>query len=76
MYKFFVAGDIVKARVLNVGGNQNAIALSTAEDALGVVFARSDATGELMLPLSYDEFVCPDTKVREKRKVANPLVVK
>jgi exosome complex component CSL4 len=32
LYKFFTPGDIVKAMVLNVGGNLNSVLLSTTAD--------------------------------------------
>ena len=63
MHKCFRPGDIVKARV-NVGvgsggtSRDSSVLLSTAEDNLGVVFARSQHTGALMVPRSWTEFEC------------------
>ena len=44
--------------------------LTTAENPLGVVRARSPFTGEAMTPVSWEEMECPSTKQRQKRKVA------
>ena len=44
--------------------------LKLGEEELGVVFARSQHTGALMVPRSYAEFECVQTKSKERRKVA------
>ena len=64
----FRPGDIVKARVLSLGDFRS-FYLTTAQNELGVVFARSLA-GEPMIPISWQEMQCPKTKVVEMRKVA------
>jgi exosome complex component CSL4 len=74
MHNCFRPGDIIKARVLaSVGGGtsrDSSVLLTTAEEELGVVFARSPHTGSLMVPRSWSEFECVQTKKKEKRKVA------
>jgi len=68
LYKCYRPGDIVLARVLSLG-DAHSYLLSTAEDELGVVIARSDA-GHPMISISWTEMQCPQTFVREFRKVA------
>ena len=76
MHNCFRPGDIVKAKVVaGVGGGtsrDSSIVLSTAEEDLGVVFARSPHTGALMVPRSWTDFECVQTKTKHKRKVAKP----
>eukprot|EP01017_Pseudomicrothorax_dubius_P048243 TRINITY_DN8750_c0_g2_i13.p2 TRINITY_DN8750_c0_g2~~TRINITY_DN8750_c0_g2_i13.p2 ORF type:complete len:197 (-),score=44.15 TRINITY_DN8750_c0_g2_i13:89-679(-) len=67
----FLPGDIVQCRVLSLGDGSR-LMLTTAENDLGVVFARSEASRELMLPLSWKEMICPTSRAREPRKVAKP----
>lgn len=68
MYKSFRPGDIVLAKVLSLGTAQSYL-LSTAENELGVIYAKSEA-GISMVPKSWCEMFCPKTKVIESRKVA------
>lgn len=76
MHNSFRPGDIVKARVTaGVGGGtsrDSSVLLTTAEEELGVVFARSPHTGALMVPRSWTEFECVQTKTKHKRKVGKP----
>ena len=76
MHQSFRPGDIVKARVTaGVGGGtsrDSSVLLTTAEEDLGVVFSRSPHTGALMVPRSWTEFECVQTKTKHKRKVAKP----
>lgn len=60
--------DVVRARVISLGESQD-YGLSTAESELGVVFATS-AHGGRMIPYSWSEMQCIETKINEKRKVA------
>jgi len=39
---------------------------------MGVVFARSEESGFLMMPRTWNDFICVKTKKKEKRKVAKP----
>lgn len=66
-------GDLVRARIIGVGDASAGFLLSTAvHDALGVVFARSVATGEPLVAVSWNEMVCPATGTKEPRKPARP----
>ena len=69
IYDCFVPSDVVRARVLSLGDSRSYY-LTTAENPLGVVRARSPFTGEAMTPVSWEEMECPSTKQRQKRKVA------
>ncbi|KXS20144.1 hypothetical protein M427DRAFT_152058 [Gonapodya prolifera JEL478] len=66
----FRPGDIVRARVLSLGDARNYY-LSTAENELGVVFATS-LGGATMIPVSWEQMICPKTRVVEYRKCAKP----
>ncbi|KAM9548385.1 exosome complex component CSL4 isoform 1-T1 [Guaruba guarouba] len=69
VYKSFRPGDIVLAKVISLGDSQSNYLLTTAENELGVVAARSDA-GMQMVPISWCEMQCPRTHTKEFRKVA------
>ena len=78
MHLCFRPGDIVRARVIQGVGSggtsrDQSVLLSTAEEQLGVVFARSSQTGSLMIPRSWREFECVQTHTKEQRKVANVM---
>lgn len=64
----FRPGDVVKAEVVSLGTSRDYY-LSTAQNHLGVVYAKSLA-GVPMVPISWQEMQCPQTKAVEKRKVA------
>ena len=75
MHLAFRPGDIIRARVAQgvaSGGTSkdSSVALTTAEEALGVVFARSEHTGALMVPRSWGHFECVQTGTKQPRKVA------
>ncbi|KAI8927276.1 hypothetical protein BC831DRAFT_452930 [Entophlyctis helioformis] len=70
IYRSFRPGDIVRAQVISLG-DARSYHLSTAQNELGVVFAQSMA-GYTMIPISWEEMVCPKTKVIEFRKCAKP----
>lgn len=74
MLECFKPNDIVKARVLSEqgAGREQSTSLSTTEDEMGVIYARSYESGIWMLPLNWTDLVCPKTKKKEKRKVAKP----
>ncbi|XP_055842263.1 exosome complex component CSL4 [Episyrphus balteatus] len=72
MYKSFRPGDIILARVLPQT-ELSCYQLSTAENELGVVVALANESGPYgvpMVPVSWTEMQCPDTLVKEPRKVA------
>jgi len=72
MYKSFRPGDIVLARVISMGDAGAGYLLTTAENELGVVIARSEA-GAAMVPVSWTEMQCPATYNKEGRKVAKVI---
>ena len=73
MYKSYRPGDIVLARVISLGDSQSYV-LSTAENELGVIYARSEA-GVSMVPRSWCAMQCPKTNLTEPRKVAKVKLV-
>jgi len=72
MYKSFRPGDIVLGRVISLGDAGAGYLLTTGENELGVVIARSEA-GASMVPVSWTEMQCPQTFVKENRKVAKVI---
>ncbi|KAI8822326.1 hypothetical protein BJ741DRAFT_635791 [Chytriomyces cf. hyalinus JEL632] len=71
IYNSFRPGDIVRAEVISLGDSRSYY-LSTAKNELGVILATSPA-GATMIPISWEEMVCPKTKVVENRKCAKPV---
>jgi exosome complex component CSL4 len=71
IYTSFRPGDIIRAQVISLG-DARSYYLSTAQNELGVIFAKSIA-GETMIPVSWQEMQCPKTKVIEYRKCAKPF---
>merc|ERR1711934_1348441 len=65
----FQPGDFVLCRVLSLGDNKDYF-LSTAENQLGVVWAKCKSSNVFMLPKSWIEMVCPKSGVVERRKCA------
>ena len=64
MHKCFQPGDIVKAKVLvgignmSGGARDQSLLLTTNDEELCVVYARSQHTGSLMVPRSWTDFEC------------------
>ncbi|PWA16949.1 hypothetical protein CCH79_00012667 [Gambusia affinis] len=54
---------------ISLGDVQSTYLLTTAENELGVVVAHSEA-GAQMIPISWREMQCPQTNIKEFRKVA------
>jgi exosome complex component CSL4 len=71
LYDSFRPGDVVLCRILSLGDSRRYY-LSTAEAELGVVRAFSSTSGKLMVPISWKEMECPETKAKESRKCAKP----
>jgi len=69
MYESFLPADVIRAKVLSLG-DQRSYYLTTARNELGVVQAKSPFTGEPMVPVSWQEMMCPSTQVKVPRKVA------
>lgn len=67
----FIPGDIIRAKIGSFGDSKKLQLITTDEDC-GVIFARSQLTGQLMLPFSFEEMICPVSETKEKRKVAKP----
>ncbi|KAI9100998.1 hypothetical protein DFS34DRAFT_647885 [Phlyctochytrium arcticum] len=72
IYKSFRPGDVVRAEVVSLG-DARSYYLSTAKNELGVIFAQSVA-GAIMIPISWEEMICPKTRTVEHRKCAKPEV--
>ena len=72
LYKCFRPGDIVLARVISLGDAGGGYLLTTAENSLGVVIAKSEA-GSIMVPVSWTEMQCPSSYTVEERKVAKVI---
>lgn len=68
----FNPGDIVKARVISLGDSKSYY-LSTAEEDLGVVLARSE-DGKRLQPYDWVHMIEPESGILEARKVAKPAV--
>ena len=64
-------GDIVKALVLSMGDTHSYVC-GTARVDLGVIYARDEVSGKMLVPASFDEMVNVDNGRTEKRKVAKP----
>ncbi|TRY64208.1 hypothetical protein TCAL_04908 [Tigriopus californicus] len=73
MYKSFRPGDVILARVLSLGEASSGYLLTTAENELGVVIARSETAGVKMVPVSWVEMQCPKTYNKEFRKIAKVI---
>jgi len=74
MFDCFVPGDMVYSKIVSVD-QTNFICLSTQDNKYGVVFARSPLTKGLMMPMNFENMMCLDTKITEKRKVAKPIFI-
>jgi len=69
----FRPGDIVRSRVIGIGDPSAGLLLSTGLSAeYGVVFAKSAAAAAPLLPFSWNEMVCSQSGVKERRKCAKP----
>ena len=73
MYKSFRPSDILLARVLSFGEANTGYLLTTAENELGVVIAKSESSGDKMVPVSWTEMQCPKTYNKEFRKIAKVI---
>jgi exosome complex component CSL4 len=71
LYDSFRPGDVVLCRILSLGDSRRYY-LTTAEPELGVVRATCSTSGKRMVPISWKEMECPETKAKESRKCAKP----
>ena len=62
---------VVRAQIISYG-DQRSYYLTTAANAFGVILAQSPS-GHSMTPISWEEMMCPVTKVVEMRKCAKPV---
>ena len=60
-------------RVLSLGEASSGYLVTTAENELGVVIARSEMSGMKMVPVSWTEMQCPKTYNKEHRKIAKVI---
>ena len=60
-------------RVLSLGEASSGYLVTTAENELGVVIARSEISGVKMIPVSWTEMQCPKTYNKEQRKIAKVI---
>ena len=60
-------------RVLSLGEASSGYLISTGENELGVVIARSEMSGVKMVPVSWTEMQCPKTYNKEFRKIAKVI---
>lgn len=64
--------DIIRAKVISLGDSSRSLYLSTAAEDLGVLVAKSEHSGNLMLPFDWTSMIDVKTNHNEKRKVAKP----
>ena len=74
VYSSFLPGDIVHAKILSLGDSRRYF-LTTCEPELGVIRAICSSSGKHMVPLSWKEMQCPETKAKELRKCAKPVTI-
>ena len=65
--------SIIFHRVLSLGEASSGYLVTTAENELGVVIAKSEMSGMKMVPVSWTEMQCPKTYNKENRKIAKVI---
>lgn len=69
----FRPGDLVRARMIGIGDPSAGYLLSTGVTPhLGVIYGKSAAAGAPLLPYAWNEMICSQTGIKEKRKCAKP----
>ena len=71
IYNCFLPGDIIIGEIISIDQSKY-IYISTKKKNHGVVFARSQISNEIMMPISLDKMQCLYTNNIEDRKVAKP----
>ena len=71
IYDCFLPGDIILGKIISID-QSNYIYVSTRDKLHGVVFAKSNISNEIMMPISFDKMQCLYTNNVELRKVAIP----
>lgn len=74
MIDSFRPNDILKAKVISLGDSSRSLYLTTAAEDLGVVVAKAEQSGKLMLPYDWTSMIDLNGNHQEKRKVAKPEV--
>ena len=59
--------------MLSLGEASSGYLVTTAENELGVVIAKSEMSGIKMIPVSWTEMRCPKTYNKEYRKIAKVI---
>ena len=75
IYDCFLPGDIILGKIISIDQSKY-IYITTKEKNHGVVFAKSQISNEIMMPISLDKMQCLYTNNEENRKVAMPELVK
>ena len=75
IYDCFLPGDIILGKIISID-QSNYIYVSTRDKSHGVVFAKSNISNEIMMPISFDKMQCLYTNNVELRKVAKPELIK
>ena len=75
IYDCFLPGDIILGKIISID-QSNYIYVSTRDKLHGVVFAKSNISNEIMMPISFDKMQCLYTNNVELRKVAIPELIK
>ena len=73
IYDCFLPGDIILGKIID---QSKYIYITTRDKNHGVVFAKSQISNEIMMPISLDKMQCLYTNNFEPRKVAMPDSVK
>ena len=74
VYDCFLPGDIILGRIISIDESKY-IYITTKDKNHGVVFAKSQISNEIMMPINLDEMQCLYTNQVEKRKVAKPDII-
>ena len=75
IYNCFLPGDIILGKIISIDQSKY-IYISTKEKNHGVIFAKSQISNEIMMPVSWDKMQCLYTNNFEDRKVAIPDLIK
>ena len=71
IFNCFLPGDIIFGKIISIDQSKY-IYISTKEKEYGVVFAKSQVSNEIMMPISLSKMQCLCTNNIEERKVAMP----
>ena len=71
IYDCFLPGDVILGRIIAIDQSKY-IYITTKEKNHGVIFAKSQISNEIMMPISLNKLQCLYTNEIEERKVAIP----